>query len=221
MSGFDSAAEAVVGGDVDTLRALLRANASLATARSPKHGATLLHYVGANGPVEDDLQRTPPNAVEVAQVLFASGAEVDAIIEGDRAATPLVSLITSEFPAEAGVQGELTRLFVKQGAAVNGLDDNGYPLACALSFGYPDAIAALLDSGARVDNVVSGAALGLMSYVRTCFDDAGRLTHRAGKYPDPFRREFEEKEVVRLAVEHAEQYERRDVLAFLASVAEP
>ena len=43
------------------------------------HRATLLHYVGANG-VEDYRQRSPQNAVAVAEALLAAGAEVDAVV---------------------------------------------------------------------------------------------------------------------------------------------
>ncbi len=74
---FESAVEAVINGDVAALRASLRENAELVRARStrithfdpPVHRATLLHYVAANG-VEGYRQRTPKNAVEVAQTLL-------------------------------------------------------------------------------------------------------------------------------------------------------
>jgi hypothetical protein len=73
MSAFESAADAVAGGDVATLRSLLAADPRLIRARSAReHHATLLHYVAANG-VEDERQRTPANAVEVAKTLLESG----------------------------------------------------------------------------------------------------------------------------------------------------
>src|SRR5579859_4544162 len=54
---FESAVEAVIGGDETGLKALLQANPELVRARSarvthfdpPRHRATLLHYVAANG----------------------------------------------------------------------------------------------------------------------------------------------------------------------------
>src|SRR6185312_11931337 len=82
---FESAVEAVVNGDLEGLRAALRRNPGLSAARStrvccfdpPVHGATLLHYVAANG-VEEYHQKTPPRAVEVARALLEAGAEPDA-----------------------------------------------------------------------------------------------------------------------------------------------
>ena len=56
---FEPAADAVVDGDVDRLRALLREHPELATARSSRpHRCTLLHYLAANG-MEGERQRSP------------------------------------------------------------------------------------------------------------------------------------------------------------------
>src|SRR5436190_2610352 len=78
VSLFESAVDAIVTGDTETLERLLRENPELIRARSSReHGATLLHYVAANG-VEDYRQKTPQNAVEVAKILLNAGAEVDA-----------------------------------------------------------------------------------------------------------------------------------------------
>ena len=125
MLTFSLAAQAVVAGDINTLKELVQDRPDLVTARSPIHGATLLRYVGANGPVEDPMQKTPPNAVAVARLLLSNGAIVDATIDEQAASTPLVAVVTSEFPAEAGLQADLTELFVDAGAKVNGLN-----LAC-------------------------------------------------------------------------------------------
>src|SRR5262249_35002489 len=60
---FESAVEAIITGDVTTLKHLLGDNPELIRARSTRgHHATLLHYVGANG-VEGSRQKTPKNAV--------------------------------------------------------------------------------------------------------------------------------------------------------------
>ena len=218
MTSFERAALAVVDGDLETLRFLLEEHPEFATERSPDHGATLLHYVGANGPVEDDMQRTPTNAVEVARLLIERGADVDATIDDEPATTPLVALVTSEFPAVAGAQGELVELFLQAGAAVNGRNDDGYPLACALCFQYPDAIQALVDGGARIDNLVSGAALGRMDVVEGCFDTTGALTPEAVlAYPDPFFRSFNAAELLETAIEHAKHFQRHDVVEFLST----
>ena len=45
-----------------------------------EHGATLLHYVAANG-IENYRQKTPPNIVELTKLLLDSGAAVNAIAD--------------------------------------------------------------------------------------------------------------------------------------------
>jgi hypothetical protein len=163
-SDFYEAVDCVIHGRIDALRTMLEADPDLAAARSTmEHRATLLHYVAANG-VEDELQKTPPNAVDVARALLDAGADVDATCEvygGGPDTTPLVSLVTSGHPKEAGVQADLVELFCNGGGArVNGLEDNGMPIAMALSFFYPKAAAALARSGARIDNAVFAAGVG-------------------------------------------------------------
>ena len=72
VSQFESAVEAIISGDLTTLERLLRLNPALVRARSARrHHATLLHYVGANG-VEGFRQKTPKNAVKVAEMLLES-----------------------------------------------------------------------------------------------------------------------------------------------------
>lgn len=216
MELFQSAAKSVVEGDLETLQTLSRENPGLLTQRSPNHGATLLHYVGANGPVEEEMQKTPPNAVEMARFLLANGCPADALINEEPATTPLVSLVTSEFPALAGVQAELVRVFLEAGAAVNGVNDDGYPLACALCFQYPDAIKALVDGGARIDNIVAAASFGQLDFVKNCFDQEGRLRKSAiSAYPEPFMREFSAVELLETAIEHAEHFKQQEVLEYL------
>ncbi len=216
MSPFQIASQAVIGGNLETLRSLLAEHPGLVSQRSPDHGATLLHYVSANGPVEDEMQKTPPNAVSVAKLLIENGSHVDATIGDEPATTPLVALVTSEFPAIAGLQGELVKLFLDSGAAVDGLKDDGYPLACALCFQYPDAINALVDGGARIDNIVSAASFGKMEFIRQCFDAKGKLLAEAvDAYPEPFMRPLEPAELLQIATEHASHFKQQEVVEFL------
>ena len=109
---FERAVESVVSGDLATLSQLLAEHPELVRARStiitstdqPRHRATLLHYVAANG-VEGWRQRTPPNAVEIATRLLGAGAEPDALADmyGGRHTT-LTMLVSSVHPATAGLQ---------------------------------------------------------------------------------------------------------------------
>ena len=174
-SQFESAVEAVIGGDLATLESLLKNDPELVRARSMRaHRATLLHYVAANG-VEDDLQKSPKNAVEVAQMLLRAGAEVDALAEmyGEQCTT-MSMLVSSTPPAEAGVQVALVETLLDFGAAIEGT------LMTALAFGFGATAEALVRRGARVDNIAAAAGLGRLATVRELLpasDSEGR--HRA------------------------------------------
>jgi hypothetical protein len=173
---FESAADAVVAGEAATLRLMLEANPNLVRARSARdHAATLLHYIAANGH-ESWRQKTPKNAVEVARLLLDVGAEPDALAHmygGD--ATTMDMLVSSVHPHAAGVQVALVDILVDYGAAVNGVENNGSPLMTALRFHYPLAAEALAKRGARVDNVITAAALGMAGLVDAFITDRGEL----------------------------------------------
>ena len=177
---FARAVKAIVTGDVAALRAELGADPSLITARSVSaHHATVLHYVAANG-IEDELQRPVPNADEIATILLAAGAEVDAPCDAydGRCRTTMNLLVSSDHPALAGVSAKLVDVLCAAGAAVDGPEDDGSPLATALLFGHPECVRALLARGARTDNVVFAAAAGRPEWVRAYLDRDGTVTER-------------------------------------------
>jgi ankyrin repeat protein len=173
---FEAAADAVVSGDIATLRSMLEANPELVRARSARdHAATLLHYIAANGH-EGWRQKTPKNAVEVARLLLDAGAAPDALAHmygGD--ATTMDMLVSSVHPHAAGVQVALVDTLVDYGAALNGVEDNGSPLMTAFRFHYPLAAEELARRGARVDNVITAAALGRVDLVDAFITDNGEL----------------------------------------------
>jgi len=68
-------------------------------------------------------------------------------------------VLSSVHPARAGVQVALAELLVARGAAIDGPADDGAPLMTAVLFGYRDAAEALVRLGARIDDVVTAAAL--------------------------------------------------------------
>jgi len=180
VSQFESAADTIVTGDVATLEKLIRRNPQLVRARSTRdHHATLLHYVAANGH-EGFRQRTPPNAIAIAEVLLEAGAEVDALADmyGYRCTT-MEMLVSSVHPPAAGVQIQLVETLLVFGAAVNGVEDNGSPLMTALRFHYPDAAETLARRGARIDNIISAAALGRVDLVDSFVADDGTLRPHA------------------------------------------
>jgi ankyrin repeat protein len=216
---FELAADAVVNGDLATLESLVRRNPDLVKARSSRlHGATLLHYVAANG-VEDFRQKTPPNALAVARLLLEAGAEADGLANtygGDKYQTTMNLLVSSTHPAEAGLQAPLVHLLLDFGTAINGLDDDGSPLLTALAFGYGESAEALARRGARIDNIVTAAAVGRLDLVRSFVVDPATL--RAGvpvqgplwfRWPEGARAQIE------LALVWACKFGRGEVAKFL------
>jgi hypothetical protein len=176
VSQFESAADAIVTGDAAALEALIRKNPRLVHARSTRdHRATLLHYVAANGH-EGFRQRTPKNAMAIARILLEAGANPDALANmyGHRCTT-MEMLVSSVHPHAAGVQVALAETLLDFGVAVDGVENNGSPLMTAFRFHYPDAAFALVRRGARVDNVISAAAVGRVDLIDAFVDDHGML----------------------------------------------
>jgi ankyrin repeat protein len=175
VSKFESAADAIIAGDIATLQQLLRANPELVRSRSTRaHRSTLLHYVSANG-VEDFRQKTPPNIVEVARLLLGVGAEVDAENNPGRG-TALGLVATSYHPAAAGVQIALLEALLEAGASPDGLPDGWNPLNAALANGRGDAAGFLAGRGARLD-LEGAAGVGRLDVLKSFFTaDDGRQT---------------------------------------------
>jgi len=169
---FARAVRAIIGGDVAALRTELAATPDLSHARSgAPHRATLLHYVAANG-IEDALQCPVPEADEIARVLIAAGAEVDAACDAyeGRCPTTLALVVSSDHPARAGVSARLVHVLCGAGAAVDGIDDDRLPLSTALLFGRVECVDALIACGARTDNLVFAAASGRLDWVHRWLD---------------------------------------------------
>ncbi len=103
-ANFERAVDAVVGGRLPLLEKLVFAHPSLVVDRSPYgHGATLLHYVAANG-VETWRQTVPRVAPQITRYLIGAGADPAATgnFYGQPYATgPLVK--TSDHPSRAGL----------------------------------------------------------------------------------------------------------------------
>ena len=176
VAQFEVAADAIVTGDEATLEKLLRMNPQLVRARSTReHGATLLHYVAANGH-EGFRQRTPRNALEIAHLLLEAGAHADALatMYGNQCTT-MEMLVSSEHPHRAGLQGAIVETLLDHGAAPDGFANNGSPLMTALRFHYPRTAETLARRGARIDNVISAAALGRIELVDSFVDEGGKL----------------------------------------------
>lgn len=184
---FYQAVDAIITGDIPALKTLLDTYPALKNATSPekKYGAPLLYYCAANG-VEDDLQVTPDNALEVLRVLLDAGIDPDSLPDKDNSGlkwTPLCMLVSSVHPARKGLQADLARVLVAYGARVNGLDDDGLPLATAIAFRYRQTAHVLVEIGARVDNIIFASALGDLAQVKQRLADEDY-----GTYTEPFSR---------------------------------
>jgi len=146
-SQFEAAVDAIVNGDLGTLRSLLAQRPELVRERSLRdHGSTLLHYVSANG-IEDYRQKTPKNIVAIADLLLGAGADVNAesAAYGGRS-TPLNLTATSVHPEAAGVQLELLEHLLRAGAKIH----DGDVRAC-LRNGRGQAAEFLASHGAPLD----------------------------------------------------------------------
>jgi hypothetical protein len=181
ISRFESAVDAIIGGDLAMIERLLRANPAMIRARSTRrHHATLLHYVGANG-VEGFRQKTPKNAVKVAEILLKAGAEVDAVAEMYGGSTTLGLVATSIHPWLAGVQDALMEILLDHGAAIDqpGAAGNGHSTVNGcLANGRPEAAEFLAGRGASLD-LEGAAGVGRLDLVQSFFNEDGRLKANA------------------------------------------
>ena len=181
IARFETAADAIIKGDIKMLKRLLREDPRLVYARSTReHGATLLHYASANG-VEGYRQKTPANILEVTELLLQSGAEVDA--EADvygGGATTLGLVATSVHPFRAGVQNPLLQLLLDYGAEIDHKTSAGNrqgSVMGALANGRPEAAAYLAERGARL-NLEAAAGVGRLDVVKRLLDGFEADTNR-------------------------------------------
>lgn len=185
---FEEAVEAVVAGRLEELQTLLLRHPELVHGRSPyAHRATLLHYVAANG-VEIRRQRSPRRAAEIARLLLESGAEADQLCEtygGGASQTTLCLTVSSYHPHATGVQSEIVDVLLEYGAAIDGLENDGTPLATALAFGYQATAQVLARRGASIDNLVTAAGLGRVDLLESMLTADGELV-QPQCYRDPF-----------------------------------
>jgi ankyrin repeat protein len=171
---FELAADAIVGGDLATLKELLKDDPELVRARSTReHRSTLLHYVSANG-VEDFRQKTPDNIVEITRLLLAAGADVNSESDayGGRS-TALGLTATSWHPEKAGVQLKLLVLLIDPGAVHPGPEGGSAVNGC-LHNGRGKAAEFLATHGARLD-LEGAAGVGRLDVVKSFFNDDGSL----------------------------------------------
>ena len=190
IARFERAVEAVIDGDIATLKQLLAEDPDMVRARStrvnhfdpPMHRSTLLHYLAANG-VEGYRQRSPKNAAEVAKVLLDAGADPNALswAYGGQCTT-MALLVSSTPPAQAGVQVPLVETLIDYGASVAPAGEGNWtsPVETALVFGKHDAAQALVRRGAPIESLAAAAGLGRIEDVKRMLPSAEEQDrHRA------------------------------------------
>ena len=211
---FEKTVQSILGGRPDELKNILDTYPWLTTERyegSPGD-PSLLHFVAANG-VADHYQVTPPNILEIAKILLEAGAvhDLHSTIYGE-GSTPMVALVSSAHPFNAGVQEALVDLFVEYGVPVDGYDGLGMPLATALSFWYPGAANTLIRCGARCDNIIFAAAAAKLKLL-TAWEDNGSWNSPL-RFPEPFKRKMTKEEEINTAFVKAALCDQISVLEY-------
>ena len=200
---FEAAADHIVNGRLEQLRALLTEQPALITARSPReHHATLLHYVAANG-VEDHRQKTPPNAVDIANLLIGLGADIHAragFYGAASGSTPLVALVTSGHPKQAGLMEPLIRAFAAANQPLDDPQEPGAPLLNAFMFRMIDAAITLADSGTPVIHAYHAAGLGMTDLMQQLITPGTPPTAEPGPFNGYFSKQQGGEQAAQLAL---------------------
>ncbi len=208
---FAEAVAFIDAGNVEGLRALLKAEPGLITARGnlePPYyyftGATLLHYVAGN-PFRVPL---PKNIVEIAELLLQSGADPEASTIGPNCGTTMGLVVTSKQASDAGVSGALIDVLLKHGAKLD--LKSAEALSPALANHAPRAAERMIELGAKA-GLFAGAALGRMDLLRACFDGTGALT----AVPERHGAVMSKRDAIGLALLYAYVNKRRAAVDFL------
>jgi ankyrin repeat protein len=205
VAQFEAAVDAVVTGDEATHERLIHGNPDLIRARSiRKHHSSLLHYVGANG-VEGFRQRTPKNAVKIAEILLNAGADVDARADMYGGSDTLGLVATSIHPVTARVQEELLAFLLARGASVGtakGVDAWSSLINGCHANGREKAAQFLAERAPALD-LEAAAGVGRVDVVKTFFTPDGKL------------RENTTEQQMKDGFTWACEYGRTEVVAFL------
>ena len=194
---FHEAQKAMAIGDADQLGRLLDVDPRLATDRSTRSHPTILQCLVLAMP-----------AVESLESMIALLASHGANLEG-----PLT--------AAAGMNNlRAIAKLLDLGANVEG-QGSWSPLDEAIYWRHADAVALLIERGARVNNVRKASAIGDLAAVAACFDPTGQLNSNAGKVDWPFGDGLPDEdcerpqEILNNALVHAASWGRTDVVRFL------
>jgi len=163
---FQPAIAAIRSGDLETFRALISQDPTLATSQSSSSHPTLLQCVALESQGDG---KDKPNNVEMARVLIDAGAELN---------EPLVAAASIDNRAVA-------ELLLDHGASIDGT--GGWsPIEEALYWNSKDVLALLLKRAAAVQNLRTAAGLGRTDLIEGYFNPDGSLRPEAGKINWPW-----------------------------------
>jgi len=159
---FHPAIAAISEGDLETFKALVSQDPTLATSRSSTSHPTLLQCVALDG-------KDKPNNVEMARVLIEAGAEINQTL-----------VATGSIDNRA-----VAELLLDHGASIDGT--GGWsPIEEALYWNSREVLALLLERGAAVQNLRIAAGLGRTDLIEGYFNADGSLRPEAGKINWPW-----------------------------------
>ena len=123
---------------------------------------------------------TQDNAYEMTCMLVAAGADIH--IEGDIVLASAISFDVIDAVAA----------LLDGGAAIDGVDGDGVPMAYAMHFGFVEVAELFGRRGAKRD-LRCAAGLGELDGVKSWFDADGSLKPGAGALADPYGQEFKQR----------------------------
>lgn len=177
---------AVRSGDIEMLRDTLRADPVAANPRwaagfhapTPIPNDSIPLFCVSEGVFRGT--NTQHNAYDMTRMLVAAGANIH--IEGD---------IVLESAASFDVIDAVAAL-LDGGAAIDGVDGDGVPMAYAMHFGFV-AVAELLGRRGAKRDLRFAAGLGELDVVKSWFDADGSLKPGAGALADPYGQELKQR----------------------------
>jgi ankyrin repeat protein len=167
--------QAIAAGDLDGARAVVATNPGVVNERSADNERTPLHTVA-------DYPGHRVNGLEIAQLLIASGADVNARFQHPKIET---SRETPLHWAASNNDVDLATLLLNADAQIDidgGVIENCTPLWDATIFGGTHVCNLLIKQGAHC-NLMSAAAAGRRDLVERYFDTDGGLNADAGNLP--------------------------------------
>ena len=177
---------AVRNGDIETLRDTLRADPAAANPRwvpnfhrpTPIPNDSIPLFCVSEGVFRGT--NTQHNAYDMTRMLVAAGADIH--VEGDIVLESAVSFDVIDAVAA----------LLDGGAAIDGVDGDGVPMAYAMHFGFVEVAELLGRRGAKRD-LRFAASLGELEMVKSWFDADGSLKPGAGALADPYGQELKQR----------------------------